>query len=84
MAFLEPRTDHEGPGVCGDLCEGVEPLPDFRSRRGRRHPLPAILCRGTVAMLSGARFLEAVALICGLPENQTARVAGAAPPRHLW
>lgn len=35
-------------------------VPDPRQRRGRRHPLPAILALATVAMLSGARSLYAI------------------------
>lgn len=36
-------------------------MPDTRRRSGRRHPLPAILMQATVAMLGGARSLEAIA-----------------------
>jgi DDE_Tnp_1-associated/Transposase DDE domain len=36
-------------------------LPDPRSRRGRRYPLPAVLNLVAVALLSGLRSLEAVA-----------------------
>ena len=38
-----------------------EGLPDPRSRLGRRHPLSAILSQAAVAMLGGARSLEAIA-----------------------
>ncbi len=43
------------------LYEVFEELPDPRSRLGRRHPLSAILSQATVAMLGGARSLEAIA-----------------------
>src|SRR5579862_640011 len=43
------------------LVEALGQVPDPRSRHGRRHPLPAILALATVAMLSGARSLYAMA-----------------------
>jgi hypothetical protein len=43
------------------LVEGFATLPDPRSRLGRRHPLPAVLGLVTVAILCGARSLEAIA-----------------------
>jgi hypothetical protein len=51
------KTDELGPSLLRALAE----LPDPRSRHGRRHPLPAILALATVAMLSGARSLYAIA-----------------------
>lgn len=43
------------------LWESFASLPDPRSRLGRRHPLPAVLSLITVAILCGARSLEAIA-----------------------
>ena len=43
------------------LLEAFATVPDPRRRRGRRHPLPAILALSTAAMLSGARSLYAIA-----------------------
>ena len=47
--------------VMSSLYEVFAALPDPRSPLGRRHPLSAILCQATVAMLGGARSLEAIA-----------------------
>ena len=44
-----------------DLLEAFGRVPEPRKRRGRRHPLPAILALSTAAMLSGARSLYAIA-----------------------
>jgi hypothetical protein len=43
------------------LLEVFEALDDPRDASGRRHPLTAILTQATVAMLGGARSLEAIA-----------------------
>src|SRR5260370_31052314 len=51
------KTEELGPS----LLRSLSALPDPRSRHGRRHPLPAILALATVAMLSGARSLYAIA-----------------------
>jgi hypothetical protein len=42
------------------LLEAFARVPDPRRRRGRRHPLPAILALSAAAMLSGARSLYAI------------------------
>lgn len=42
------------------LLAAFATVPDPRKRRGRRHPLPAILALATAAMLSGARSLYAI------------------------
>lgn len=43
------------------LWEAFGEIPDPRSRQGRRHPLPAVLTLSSVAILSGARSLYAIA-----------------------
>lgn len=40
--------------------EAFAKVPDPRSLRGRRHPLPAILTLAVAAMLAGARSIYAV------------------------
>jgi hypothetical protein len=42
------------------LVEAYRWVPDPRSARGRRHPLPAILALATAAMLEGAQSLYAI------------------------
>jgi len=42
------------------LYELFAEIPDPRSRQGRRHPLPAVLSLMVVAMLGGARSLQAI------------------------
>ena len=43
------------------LLECLASVPDPRSRRGRRHPLPAILSLAVLAMLTGAKGYSAIA-----------------------
>lgn len=43
------------------LLAAFAEVPDPRRRRGRRHPLAAVLALATAAMLSGARSLYAIA-----------------------
>lgn len=43
------------------LVEWFAGVPDPRQASGRRHPLAALLTQATVAMLGGARSLEAIA-----------------------
>jgi len=50
-----------GEGMGAGLLVAFATVPDPRSPHGRRHPLPAILALATVAMLSGARSLYAIA-----------------------
>jgi DDE_Tnp_1-associated len=51
------QTEELGP----TLLRALAAVPDPRSRHGRRHPLSAVLALATVAMLSGARSLYAIA-----------------------
>jgi hypothetical protein len=43
------------------LVEAFALIPDPRDRRGRQHPLVAMLCLTTVAVLAGCRSIQAVA-----------------------
>src|SRR3954469_4578228 len=43
------------------LLEALAQIPDPRSRRGRRHPLPAILSLAVLAMLTGCKSYQAIA-----------------------
>jgi len=43
------------------LAEAFALIPDPRDRRGRQHPLVAMLCLATVAILAGCRSIQAVA-----------------------
>jgi hypothetical protein len=43
------------------LFEALASVPDPRARRGKRHPLPAILSLAAVAILAACKSLEAIA-----------------------
>src|SRR3954465_14481898 len=43
------------------LVEALASVPDPRRRRGRRHPLTAVLSLAVVATLAGCKSLEAIA-----------------------
>jgi hypothetical protein len=58
------------------LREAFARVPDPRFRRGRRHPLPAILALATAAMLSGARSLYAIAQWGRLQDDAVIRALG--------
>lgn len=47
--------------ACLSLAEAFALIPDPRDRRGRQHPLVAMLCLTTVAILAGCRSITAVA-----------------------
>jgi len=49
------------PELGASLRKAFAAVPDPRSRQGQRHPLSAVLTLMTVAMLSGARSLYAIA-----------------------
>lgn len=58
------------------LCEAFGQVPDPRHASGRRHPLHAILTLTSVAMLSGARSLYAIAQFGRDRGKEFARVLG--------
>jgi hypothetical protein len=47
--------------LAGNLLELLRQIPDPRGRRGRRHPLPAMLTAIVCAILTGARGYRAIA-----------------------
>jgi hypothetical protein len=58
------------------LLEAFAVVPEPRKRRGRRHPLPALLALSTAAMLSGARSLYAIAQWGRLQRPEVVRALG--------
>ena len=58
------------------LLEAFAQVPDPRKRRGRRHPLPAVLALASAAMLSGARSLYAIAQWGRLQRPEVVRALG--------
>ena len=43
------------------LLDILAEVPDFRNKRGKRHPLPAILALAIIAMMAGCRSYTAIA-----------------------
>ena len=58
------------------LMEAFAKVPDPREARGKRHPLPAMLALSTVAMLSGAKSLYAIAQWGRLQQPEVVRALG--------
>lgn len=58
------------------LYTALERVPDPRARRGRRHPLAAVLALATAAMLANARSLYAIAQWGRLQEPDLVRALG--------
>jgi hypothetical protein len=58
------------------LLEAFAAVPEPRRRRGRRHPLAAILALSAAAMLSGARSLYAIAQWGRLQRPEVVRALG--------
>jgi len=56
--------------------EAFAKVPDPREARGKRHPLPAMLALSTVAMLSGAKSLYAIAQWGRLQQPEVVRALG--------
>src|SRR4030042_6620403 len=47
--------------ACQPLIEILSKIPDFRKRKGKRHPLSAVLALGCVATMGGAKGYCAIA-----------------------
>ncbi|WP_229686957.1 ISAs1 family transposase, partial [Longimycelium tulufanense] len=60
-AGLECLTPTASPESLADLAECLAVVPDPRSRRGRRHPLVAVLLLAAAAVAGGARSFAAIA-----------------------
>jgi hypothetical protein len=60
LAGAQERAVAATPGA-KSLVEELASVPDPRSRKGRRHPLTAILSLTVVATLAGCKSLEAIA-----------------------
>jgi hypothetical protein len=58
------------------LLAAFAAVPEPRQRRGRRHPLPAILALSAAAMLVGARSLYAIAQWGRLQRPEVVRALG--------
>ncbi len=58
------------------LLEAFARVPDPRGRRGRRHPVAAMLALATAAMLSGARSLAAITEWGRLQSPEAVRALG--------
>ena len=58
------------------LLQALTKIPDPRSPKGRRHPLPAILALSVAAMLCGARSLYAIAQWGRLQDQEVVRALG--------
>ena len=57
LAHADPLRPAEAPGLLAYLAT----IGDPRARKGRRHPLVAILAMAAVAVLTGARSITAIA-----------------------
>jgi hypothetical protein len=72
------KTDEFGPSLLAAFAR----VPDVRSRHGRRYPLAALLSLATVAMLSGARSLYAMAQWGRLQPPAVRQALGFADPER--
>lgn len=58
------------------LLKALEKVPDPRSARGKRHPLPAILALSVSAMLCGAKSIYAISQWGRLQSDETVNSLG--------
>src|SRR6266508_4281387 len=69
----------------GGLLERCAQLPDPRARRGRRHPLAALLVIAAAAVLTGARSFAAIGQFSRtLPQATLARLGTFKRPYSTW
>lgn len=80
LTQADPLEPAEGPHLLAYLAT----IGDPRARKGRRHPLVAILAMAAAAVLTGARSITAIAEWAPDPPNRSApRLVPAAMPRPL-
>jgi hypothetical protein len=80
QTLLSDRPDHVIGGLAG-LADRLATLPDPRHRRGRRHPMVAVLVVACSAVVAGARSFAAIGQWArSAPQNTLARLGARLPP----
>ena len=82
---MQVDLDHSAVTGPGGLLERCAQLPDPRARRGRRHPLAALLVIAAAAVLTGARSFAAIGHFSHtLPQATLARLGTFKRPWSTW